>query len=76
MFYQRRELTTERLQFPKDAFPDVPNATVFWDALSADPWRAAPSATATTGPERCDPGIGRAIQGCHAAPVIWEMRDD
>jgi putative ABC transport system substrate-binding protein len=34
------ELAAKRLQLVKDAFPTLHNATVFWDALSADQWRA------------------------------------
>jgi putative ABC transport system substrate-binding protein len=34
------ELAAKRLQLVKDAFPTVNKATVFWDALSEDQWRA------------------------------------
>jgi putative ABC transport system substrate-binding protein len=34
------ELAAKRLQMVKEAFPAVSKATVFWDALSADQWRA------------------------------------
>jgi putative ABC transport system substrate-binding protein len=38
---QQIELTTKRLQVVKEAFPDMRAATVFWDTISADQWRAA-----------------------------------
>jgi putative ABC transport system substrate-binding protein len=44
IFLEQIELTTKRLQVVKDAFPDLRAATVFWDWISADQWRAAQSA--------------------------------
>ena len=43
IFLRQIELTTKRLQVVKDAFPDMRAATVFWDWISADQWRAAQS---------------------------------
>jgi putative tryptophan/tyrosine transport system substrate-binding protein len=34
------ELAAKRLQLVKDAFPRLTSASVFWDRLSADQWRA------------------------------------
>jgi putative tryptophan/tyrosine transport system substrate-binding protein len=44
IFLRQIELTSKRLQVVKDAFPDLGAATVFWDQISADQWRAAQSA--------------------------------
>jgi putative ABC transport system substrate-binding protein len=49
IFFQQIDLTAKRLQLVKDAFPDVKAVTVFWDRISADQWRAAPSAAAAAG---------------------------
>jgi putative ABC transport system substrate-binding protein len=49
IFLQQIELTTKRLQVIKDAFPDLRAATVFWDKISADQWRAAESAAPKLG---------------------------
>jgi putative ABC transport system substrate-binding protein len=43
IFLRQIELTAKRLQVVKDAFPDLRAATVFWDWISADQWRAAQS---------------------------------
>jgi putative tryptophan/tyrosine transport system substrate-binding protein len=44
IFLQQIELTTKRLQVVKDMFPDLRAATVFWDWISADQFRAVQSA--------------------------------
>ena len=49
IFLQQLELTTKRLQVVKEAFPELQAATVFWDQLSADQWRAAESAAPALG---------------------------
>jgi ABC-type uncharacterized transport system substrate-binding protein len=49
LFFQQIELTVKRLQLFKDAFPDIAAATVFWDAISVDQWRAAEDAQARLG---------------------------
>ena len=49
IFLQQLELTAKRLQVVKDAFPELQAATVFWDGLSADQWRAAQSAAPALG---------------------------
>jgi putative ABC transport system substrate-binding protein len=47
--FQQIELAAKRIQLIKDAFPDRPAATMFWDRLSADQWQAAGRAAATFG---------------------------
>jgi ABC-type uncharacterized transport system substrate-binding protein len=49
IFLQQLELTAKRLQVVKEAFPELQAATVFWDELSADQWRAAESAAPALG---------------------------
>ncbi|HYY85100.1 MAG TPA: ABC transporter substrate binding protein [Beijerinckiaceae bacterium] len=47
--FQQIELTEKRLQVVKEAFPDVPAITVFWDEISADQWHAAENAAPRLG---------------------------
>jgi putative ABC transport system substrate-binding protein len=47
--FQQIELAAKRIQLIKDAFPDRPAATMFWDHLSVDQWQAARSAATTLG---------------------------
>jgi ABC-type uncharacterized transport system substrate-binding protein len=47
--FQQIELAAKRIQLIRDAFPNRPAATMFWDQLSADQWQAAQSAAATVG---------------------------
>jgi putative ABC transport system substrate-binding protein len=49
LFTQQIELTVKRIQLSKDAFPDVQAATVFWDTLSVDQWKATETAGARLG---------------------------
>lgn len=49
IFFQQIELTTKRLQAIKDAFPELRAASVFWDWISADQWKAAQSVKPTLG---------------------------
>jgi len=49
IFAQQIELTAKRIQFLRDALPDLKAATVFWDALSLDQWKATQAAAATIG---------------------------
>jgi putative ABC transport system substrate-binding protein len=49
IFFQQIELTAKRLQLVKEAFPDLPSVTVFWDKVSADQWRAAQTAAPALG---------------------------
>ena len=47
--FQQIELAAKRIQLIKDNFPDRPTATMFWDELSADQWKAARDTAATLG---------------------------
>ena len=49
IFLRQIELTTKRLNVVKDAFPDLRAATVFWDRISADQFRAVQSAAPALG---------------------------
>jgi putative ABC transport system substrate-binding protein len=49
VFFQQIELAAKRIQLVKDAFPDMPAATMFWDQLSADQWQAAQNVAGTLG---------------------------
>ncbi|WP_027575682.1 ABC transporter substrate-binding protein [Bradyrhizobium sp. WSM1743] len=49
VYLQQIELVVKRLQFVKDAFPNMQAATVFWDQISADQWKAASDASAKLG---------------------------
>jgi putative ABC transport system substrate-binding protein len=49
VFFQQIELAVKRAQLLKDAFPHSETATVFWDAISADQWRATQSAAEALG---------------------------
>ncbi len=48
------ELTGKRMQFLKEALPNVTRVAVFWDAISADQWREA---------EKTALGLGLRLQG-------------
>ena len=41
VFLQQIELTEKRVQLLRSAFPDLQNATVFWDRITGDQWEAA-----------------------------------
>jgi putative ABC transport system substrate-binding protein len=43
------ELTRKRIQFLKDALPNVTRVAVFWDTISADQWREAEKAALGVG---------------------------
>src|SRR5262249_31533698 len=49
IFLRQIELTVNRLQLGKDAFPGMQAATVFWDRISADQWEAARDASTKLG---------------------------
>jgi len=65
IFLRQIELTTKRLQVVKDVFPDLRTATVFWDWISADQFRAA---------ERAAPELGLQLFGSelHEQPYDYE----
>jgi putative ABC transport system substrate-binding protein len=49
LFLRQIELTEKRLQFMKDALPEIGSAIVFWDRISADQWQATQRAGAKLG---------------------------
>src|SRR5262249_35661317 len=49
IYLQQIDLVVKQVQFVKDAFPDMHAATVFWDEISADQWKAARDASARLG---------------------------
>jgi putative ABC transport system substrate-binding protein len=49
LFFQQIELSEKRLQRMKDPFPQMRSATVLWDAVSTDQWRATQGAAAKLG---------------------------
>jgi len=49
VLFEQIELAAKRLQLMVDAFPDKRAATVFWDQLSVDQWRATESTAARFG---------------------------
>jgi putative ABC transport system substrate-binding protein len=49
VFFQQIELSMKRVQLFLDAFPSVQSVAVFWDAISADQWRASQSAAEQLG---------------------------
>jgi putative ABC transport system substrate-binding protein len=49
VFFQQIELAMKRVQLFMDALPNMRAATVFWDATSADQWRATQEAAKQLG---------------------------
>jgi putative ABC transport system substrate-binding protein len=49
LFLQQIELSAKRVQLTSDAFPEIREATVFWDRQSSDQWHAARGAAVTLG---------------------------
>jgi len=49
LFLQQIELAEKRVQVLQDAFPNVRAATAFWDAQSAEQWKATESAAQKLG---------------------------
>jgi putative tryptophan/tyrosine transport system substrate-binding protein len=47
--FQQIELAAKRIELVKEAFPNMPGATLFWDQWSADQWQAAQNAALTLG---------------------------
>ena len=47
--FQQIELAAKRIELVKEAFPNIPGATMFWDQSSADQWQAARNAAETLG---------------------------
>jgi putative ABC transport system substrate-binding protein len=49
IFFQQIELAAKRIELLKEAFPATRAATVFWDALSSDQWKATRDSAARHG---------------------------
>ncbi len=49
IFFQQIELAAKRIELLKEAFPATRTATVFWDALSSDQWKATRDSAAQHG---------------------------
>jgi putative ABC transport system substrate-binding protein len=47
LFLEQVQLSVKRLELLKESFPKLSGATVFWDQVSADQWRALERAAAT-----------------------------
>jgi putative tryptophan/tyrosine transport system substrate-binding protein len=47
LFLEQIQLSVKRLELLKESFPKLSGATVFWDQVSADQWRALERAAAT-----------------------------
>ena len=54
LFYQQIDLTLKRMQLIKEAVPNIPKMTVFWDRSSAGQWQAA---------QRAAPSLGLQLAG-------------
>ena len=73
VFLQQIELTEKRLQLLKSAFPDMQAATVFWDRITTDQWKAAQRAATAlqlqlSGVEFLDPPFDYEKALAQAAP--------
>jgi putative ABC transport system substrate-binding protein len=60
------ELTSKRMQFLKEALPNVTRVAVFWDAISADQWREA---------EKTGLGVGLRLQGVELRNPPYDLSD-
>ena len=60
------ELTGKRMQFLKEALPNVTRVAVFWDAISADQWREA---------EKAALGLGVRLQGVELRDPPYHLTD-
>jgi len=49
VFFQQIELALKRLELTRETFPEMRAATVLWDRISADQWKAVQGAVATLG---------------------------
>ena len=49
VFFQQIELALKRLELTRETFPEMRAATVLWDRISADQWKALQGAVATLG---------------------------
>jgi putative tryptophan/tyrosine transport system substrate-binding protein len=60
------ELTSKRMQFLKEALPNVTRVAVFWDTISADQWREA---------ENTALGLGLRLQGVELRNPPYQLTD-
>jgi putative tryptophan/tyrosine transport system substrate-binding protein len=66
VFLRQIELTSKRMQFLKEALPNVMRVAVFWDTISADQWREA---------ERTAPGAGLRLQSVELRNPPYHLTD-
>ena len=66
VFLRQIELTSKRMQFLKEALPNVMRVAVFWDTISADQWREA---------ERTAAGAGLRLQGVELRNPPYHLTD-
>jgi ABC-type uncharacterized transport system substrate-binding protein len=66
VFLRQIELTGKRMQFLKEALPNVTRVAVFWDTISADQWREA---------EKTALGVGLKLQGVELRNPPYHLTD-
>ena len=66
VFLRQIELTSKRMQFLKEALPNVTRVAVFWDSISADQWREA---------EKTALGVGLRLQGVELRNPPYHFSD-
>jgi len=66
VFLRQIELTSKRMQFLKEALPNVTRVAVFWDSISADQWREA---------EKTALGVGLRLQGVELRNPPYHLAD-
>jgi putative ABC transport system substrate-binding protein len=66
VFLRQIELTSKRMQFLKEALPNVTRVAVFWDTISADQWREA---------EKTALGVGLKLQGVELRNPPYHLPD-
>jgi putative tryptophan/tyrosine transport system substrate-binding protein len=49
IFWQQIDLAVKRLELTRETFPDMRGATILWDRISADQWKAVQGASAALG---------------------------
>jgi putative tryptophan/tyrosine transport system substrate-binding protein len=66
VFLRQIELTSKRMQFLKEALPNVTRVAVFWDTISADQWREA---------DQTAPGVGLTLQGVELRHPPYDLTE-
>jgi putative tryptophan/tyrosine transport system substrate-binding protein len=66
VFLRQIELTSKRMQFLKEAVPNITRVAVFWDTISADQWGEA---------ERTALGLGLRLQGVELRNPPYQLTD-